>query len=71
MYEGEICLSGKMPLYLDRGDYMAENKVKYMQDKEDAMVSKIEKLAESFSEIDTEELFKALQALIDEDEDEE
>ncbi len=50
---------------------MAENKVKYMQDKEDAMVSKIEKLAESFSEIDTEELFKALQALIDEDEDKE
>jgi hypothetical protein len=47
-----------------------EKKIQYMQDKEDAMVSKIEKIAEAFSNIETEELFQSLQALIDEDEEE-
>ena len=45
-----------------------EKKIQYMQDKEDAMVSKIEKIAEAFSSIETEELFQSLQALIDEEE---
>ena len=47
-----------------------EKKIQYMQDKEDAMVSKIEKFAEAFSSIETEALFQSLQALIDEDEEE-
>ncbi len=46
-----------------------EKKIQYMQDKEDAMVSKIEKFAEAFSEIEPEVLFQSLQAMIDEDED--